>query len=83
PEWVSYLETQWINQKERWGQAWRKECTLNIDTNNYIESWHRDLKVNYIKRKRRQRVDYLVFLLTRQVLPDYRRKVLRILLGFE
>ncbi|KAK4694806.1 hypothetical protein P7C70_g8674, partial [Phenoliferia sp. Uapishka_3] len=55
----------------------------SINTNNFIESWHRILKSLYLKLMRRQRDDYLLFLLFDSVLPDYRRMVSRIVLGFE
>ncbi|KAI9483611.1 MAG: hypothetical protein EXX96DRAFT_616579 [Benjaminiella poitrasii] len=40
-------------------------------TNNYIESWHNQLKTMYLKRKRNKRVDRLVYILVNDIEQDY------------
>ncbi|KAI7858895.1 hypothetical protein BDC45DRAFT_433380, partial [Circinella umbellata] len=42
----------------------------HVNTNNYIESWHRHLKEVYLPSLRRQRVGVLVYILRSLVLPD-------------
>ncbi|KAG2216419.1 hypothetical protein INT45_001376 [Circinella minor] len=42
----------------------------HVNTNNYIETWHRQLKEVYLPSLRRQRVDVLVYILWSLVLPD-------------
>ncbi|KAI9253498.1 hypothetical protein BDA99DRAFT_413085, partial [Phascolomyces articulosus] len=42
----------------------------HINTNNYVESWHRHLKEIYLTSLHRQRVDVLVYILWGLVLPD-------------
>lgn len=56
---------------------------FNIDTNNYIESWHLLLKRDYLKLMRKQRVDVLVHILVDQVEPDLRREEAQVYLGFD
>ena len=51
-----------------------------INTNNYVETWHRLLKREYIRYMRRQRVDVLVYILTNEVEPDFCRDDLRVAL---
>ncbi|GAA6044994.1 hypothetical protein JCM8097_002079 [Rhodosporidiobolus ruineniae] len=82
PEWLHYMETYCIRVKERWACAWRDLLLFDIHTNNLIEAWHRDLKVNYLGMMRKQRVDFLIHVLAECVLPDYQRHFLRVKLGF-
>lgn len=56
---------------------------VGIQTNNFVESWHSILKMKYLQGFRKQRTDILVYRLLREVLPDLRLKVARILRGFE
>ena len=50
-----------------------------MDTNNYIESWHRCLKKVYIPTLRKQRLDVLVYTLWTAVLPDIMMDHVRVL----
>lgn len=52
-----------------------------IDTNNFIESWHGHLKKEYLRFMRKQRADYLVWILATKVEPDYRQNELRYRFG--
>ena len=42
-----------------------------INTNNYVESWHRNLKTNYLKFMRKQRMDVILHILTTEVNKQY------------
>ncbi|KAH8923580.1 hypothetical protein BT69DRAFT_1297066 [Atractiella rhizophila] len=46
--WVNYLRSEWYGHKTRWGKPWRRTQTYHITTNNYIESYHRNIKINYV-----------------------------------
>ena len=48
-------------------------------TNNFIESWHGQLKVNYLKHVRNKRLDRLIFVLTHDVEFYYENKMEHIL----
>ncbi|KIJ33949.1 hypothetical protein M422DRAFT_264088 [Sphaerobolus stellatus SS14] len=80
--WLKYMREEWIPKKERWAGAWRKHAHHGVDTNNFIESWHSNLKKNYIGRGRRQRIDYIIRILSQDVVPDYMRAHVRSGLGF-
>ena len=56
---------------------------LDINTNNYVESWHNTIKSGYLNGLRKQRTDILVHLLLREVLSDFRVKVARVSIGLE
>ncbi|KAJ7238419.1 hypothetical protein C8J57DRAFT_1528728 [Mycena rebaudengoi] len=68
PDWLKYLNTQWLPKKHRWAMAYRQ-----IDTNNCVESWHHHLKSFCLKLMRKQHVDVLLHILTEQAEPDFRR----------
>ena len=56
---------------------------LNINTNNYVESWHNQLKTGYLRNSRKKRIDVLVHIPLRKVLPDFKLKIGRVCLGLD
>lgn len=48
-------------------------------TNNFIESWHNQLKALYLKHTRNKRLDRLIFILTYEVESYFDRECERIL----
>ncbi|KAL9935360.1 hypothetical protein V8E36_005708 [Tilletia maclaganii] len=68
PSWVTY---------EQWARAWRQEAHRGVDTNNFMESWHNQLKSTYLGLMRKQGVDVFLWLLLRQCVPDYHASELR------
>ena len=54
---------------------------LGINTNNNVESWHSNLKMNYLGKDRKIRPDALIYKLLVEVLPDLTVKVLRVSMG--
>ncbi|CAD6922237.1 unnamed protein product [Tilletia controversa] len=83
PAWTKYVEEQWLPYKELWGRAWRREAHRGIDTNNFIETWHNQLKTAYLGMMRKQGVDVLLCILLKQCVPDYRSNELRVSLGLD
>ncbi|KAF8515617.1 hypothetical protein BU17DRAFT_51568 [Hysterangium stoloniferum] len=69
--WLKYMANEWIPHREHWCHAWCKHVHYGIDTNNYIESWHSNLKWNYLHKIHRQWVDFLICVLSQEVEPDY------------
>lgn len=56
--------------------AHRQEDYYNdINTNNLIESWHRTLKMKFLRDRRHSRVDRVVYCLVHHAVPFYMRKV--------
>lgn len=50
-----YFKTYWVTYKERWGYCYR--VGYGINTNMYVEAFHRVFKYQYLKGKYNKRVD--------------------------
>ncbi|KAG2200827.1 hypothetical protein INT47_001358 [Mucor saturninus] len=82
PAFLQYFNSQYLenNAFMRWFAAYQPAMYTNMETNNYVESWHNQLKTTYLGRKRNRRVDRLVFVLVKDVLSKYGNNISRILL---
>ncbi|PHZ12048.1 uncharacterized protein RHIMIDRAFT_283821 [Rhizopus microsporus ATCC 52813] len=40
-----------------WSAVYQPQIFTNMETNNNIESWHNQLKINYLQWKRNRRLD--------------------------
>ncbi|KAI8079935.1 uncharacterized protein BX664DRAFT_252087, partial [Halteromyces radiatus] len=49
------------NRAEKWIKAYRQDATFH--TNNYMESYHNQLKSYHFGRTRNKRVDRIIYLL--------------------
>ncbi len=49
PAWLAYINAQWKDKKTRWAEPWRADHHDSINTNNYIERWHEELKHRHLK----------------------------------
>lgn len=76
------MNSQWKPVKERWSSAWRDFPHESIGTNNFIESWHNQLKTNYLGFMRRQRLDFLIHVLAKKVYPDFKHAHFQVLVGY-
>lgn len=56
---------------------------LGNNTNNYVESWHNCLNSGYLGKSRKQRTDVPVYILLREVLPDFNIKVTQVFIGLD
>ena len=52
---LDYFKRDWITRKPHWGYHYR--AGLEINTNMFIEAFHRVFKYNYLKGKHNKRVD--------------------------
>ncbi|KAI9484073.1 MAG: hypothetical protein EXX96DRAFT_560786 [Benjaminiella poitrasii] len=43
----NYLDNNWY---KHWCRAFQSNYDTNMETNNYVESWHNQLKTIYLKR---------------------------------
>ena len=50
-----YFESEWVPKVQEWAFCYR--CALGINTNMYVEAFHRTFKYNYLKGKFNKRVD--------------------------
>lgn len=58
------------NQYPRWARCYHPEVYTNMLTNNYVESWHNQLKTVYLQRKYPRRIDFLIYTLVEEVELD-------------
>ena len=63
-DFLSYFNSYYIQRKDQWAMCYRKSAFIN--TNMYVESFHRVLKHIYLKGKTIKRVDKCI-----QVLLKY------------
>lgn len=61
-----YFDTYWLRRKEKWAYCYR--VGLGINTNMYVEAFHRVFKYQYLKGKYNKRVDKCLL-----ALPKYDR----------
>ncbi|EPB91426.1 hypothetical protein HMPREF1544_01748 [Mucor circinelloides 1006PhL] len=73
----NYLDNNWPTY---WVAAFQPLVFTNMETNNYIESWHNQLKTVYLHRKRNRMVDRLIYILVNDVEPDSIQNISRITL---
>ena len=79
----SYFRQYYVNSfegeaVERWAKCYQPAVFTNMETNNYVESWHNQLKTHYLKRKRMHRLDLLIELLTDDVAFDITKEIDRL-----
>lgn len=82
PRYVAYIRTQWGKTMDKWALGTRDTPLQGIHTNNFIESWHRNLKYHFLDRSSRLRPDEFLHTLVFDVVPDFRQIVLATQLGF-
>jgi hypothetical protein len=80
PQFVEYFEDKWLalDGYKRWSAAYVIEEHQNMRTNNYIESWHNQLKSVYLKRVKNRRLDRLIFILVNEVENDMKLEEARV-----
>ncbi|EIE84655.1 hypothetical protein RO3G_09365 [Rhizopus delemar RA 99-880] len=80
PQFVEYFEDKWLalDGYKRWSAAYVIEEHQNMRTNNYIESWHKQLKSVYLKRIKNRRLDRLIFILVNEVENDMKLEEARV-----
>lgn len=68
-----------------WSAVHRKDRHVfeSIDTNMLIEAWHHVLKGKFMDGKRNHRLDQLIYILVKEVVPFYAHKRHRQQHGFE
>lgn len=79
-DFLMYFERAWIaHDKLRfWTIANQPNMHANMTTNNYVESWHNQLKTIYLQQQPNRRVDRLIYILVHDVNYDYEANVERI-----
>ena len=60
-DFADYFECHYAKRKEQWATCYRKEASIN--TNMYVEAFHRVLKYVYLKGKVNKRLDNCIGIL--------------------
>ena len=70
-QFIDYYVPNWYNEGRftRWCAAFQPDISTNMETNNFVESWHNQLKTWYFERRRNRRLDTLIAVLVEDV--DY------------
>ena len=58
-----YFQNVYYSGLQEWAACYRKGCTAN--TNMFVESFHRVLKVVYLHHKQNRQIDFLLLTLTK------------------
>ncbi|OAD81103.1 hypothetical protein PHYBLDRAFT_161737 [Phycomyces blakesleeanus NRRL 1555(-)] len=69
-QFLKYFEKKWTENKgllRRWGRPYVSQQHQRYVTNNYVESWHNQLKTIYFGCTCIRRLDRLIFILTNDV----------------
>lgn len=82
PRFVSYVQTQWGPTMDKWALRLRSVPMQGVHTNNFIESWHWNLKYHFLNRTSRLRADEFIHTLVFDVVPDFRQTIMATQLGF-
>lgn len=78
PKLLAYLDKHYLKERKRqsWMLCYRQDLAVpSIDTNNYIESWHNNLKTHFFKDRRQRRPDNVIYILVKAVIPFFQRKL--------
>ncbi|KAG0184788.1 hypothetical protein DFQ28_010461 [Apophysomyces sp. BC1034] len=80
---IVYFKKQYLINDAfmKWSAAYQPQIFTNMETNNYVESWHNQLKSTYLQRKRNRRIDRLIYILVNDVEKDYMHNTRRIALN--
>ncbi|SAL96839.1 hypothetical protein, partial, partial [Absidia glauca] len=80
-EFLRYLEDKWMAPEKvvMWSDAYRTSVEHDyMRTNNFVESWHNQLKSFFLDRRPNKRLDNLVYVLVRDVAFYHRSQFERI-----
>jgi len=74
---LEYMEDNYFAEERRllWMKSYRQDVYYGaMDTNNYVESWHNQLKANHLKNHYRARPDRILYILTVSVLEIFKKE---------
>ena len=58
---AKYFETHYVSKKEQWAACYGRDASIN--TNMYVEAFHRVLKYVYLKGRVNKRLDRFIYIL--------------------
>lgn len=80
PEFCQYFEQQWLDNDryKKWAACYQPNVYSNMETNNYVESWHNQLKTVYLRRRRQHRLDIFMGIMTTAIEFDIKNQIRRL-----
>ncbi|KAF9365725.1 hypothetical protein BGX34_008590 [Mortierella sp. NVP85] len=80
---MEYFEKQYFRHgKTNWMLSERQGTYYGqINTNNFVEAWHRTLKVKFFEQQPQKRVDRVIYILSQLVVPYFQKKDIETELG--
>ncbi|CAG8685783.1 8662_t:CDS:1, partial [Ambispora gerdemannii] len=81
-EWIKYIKREYQGKCEKWIDAYRLYEHQEMNTTNFIESWHKKFKYTYLEAKHNHRIDTLIWTL-RAALKDaeFECEAIRLMIG--
>ncbi|KAG1048091.1 hypothetical protein G6F43_009497 [Rhizopus delemar] len=78
-----YLRSHYLvdDKFKLWPVSYQSTIFTNMEINNYVESWHNQLKTTYLGSKSNGRADRLIWILINDVEEDYQQNISRLLLN--
>ena len=61
PRFHQYMKTMYASRAEQWASCYR--LNTQLDTNMHVETFHRVIKIDYLKHKQNRRIDHLLHIL--------------------
>ncbi|CEI92054.1 hypothetical protein RMCBS344292_06328 [Rhizopus microsporus] len=79
PAFMLYFKNNYLDNNKfiKWTRVYQPDKYTNKEINNYVESWHNQVKTSYLQRRNR-RVDRLVCILINDVEEDFISNINRI-----
>ncbi|KAF9081559.1 hypothetical protein BGX29_004413, partial [Mortierella sp. GBA35] len=81
PDFLTYLDDNYLAHeadRRRWMYCYRQQVSYGyINTNNYIESWHKTLKKHFFKDKQQRRLDSVIHTLAKKAVPHFQQMCVR------
>ncbi|KAG0007703.1 hypothetical protein BGZ81_004651, partial [Podila clonocystis] len=74
---MDYMEEHYLkeNRHRLWMKSYHQDIYyVSMDTNNYVESWHNQLKSNHLKHHYQARPDHILYILTEVVLETFKKE---------
>ncbi|RIB17672.1 hypothetical protein C2G38_2186733 [Gigaspora rosea] len=68
-QWVEYIKREYLKNCKKWIDAYHQYEHQEMDTTNFIESWHKKLKYTHLRARQNHRIDSLIWTL-RTALKD-------------
>ncbi|CEJ03034.1 hypothetical protein RMCBS344292_17025 [Rhizopus microsporus] len=80
PAFMLYFKNNYLDNDRfiKWARAYHPDRYTNMETNNYVESWHNQVKTSYLQRRRNRRVGRLVYILINDVEEGFISNINRI-----